>query len=141
MQLQFPGRLTGQPLPRTRAGTGSSVFRSAATNRNGRAVRGLLLFLRVAAGTGLLERALARAGDLAGRRQARLGQALFLRQVVVLDEGLVLVGVELGEEEVLDEADLGFDVVDGDGLEGGWGLEDVGGGRGGTKVTAGPKCQ
>ena len=76
----------------------------------------------------LLDRSFAGTADLAGRRQARFREALFLREVVVFDEGRVVLGVQLGEEEVLDEADLGFEGFEGEGLEEGWGWEERGGG-------------
>lgn len=58
----------------------------------------------------LLGRSLARTADLARRRQPRLREALFLRQVLVLDQRLVAVGVQLGEEEVLHDANLLLEV-------------------------------
>lgn len=79
---------------------------------------------------GLLDGSLAGATDLAGGRQARFREALFLGEVVVFDEGGVVLGVQFCEEEVLDEADLGFEGFEGEGLEGGWGWEEGGGGCG-----------
>lgn len=60
------------------------------------------------------------AADLAVGWEAWFGEALFLREVVVFDEGKVVVGVEFGEEEVLHKTDLGFEALKGEGRIGRW---------------------
>ncbi len=67
--------------------------------------------------------------DFARRRQAGFREALFLGEVVVFDERLFAVGVKFGEEVLVDEADVRFDVVDCYGGKEGWCGE--GGGEGG----------
>ncbi len=72
--------------------------------------------------TGFFDGAFAWTGDFPCGRETRFGEALFLGEIIVFDEGLVVVSVEFGEEEVLYKADLAFDVVDCDGREDGrWG--------------------
>lgn len=76
-------------------------------------------------------RALARRGDLASGRQTGFGEALLLRQVLVLDESLVVVFAELLAEEVLHEADVVGQSLDTDGVVGwGCGEQDAVGGDG-----------
>ena len=85
-------------------------------------------------GPGLSEGPFARAADLAVGREAGFGEALFGREVVVFDEGLVVVGVQFGEEEVLHQADLRFEALQREGRVEGWrgeGGGEVGGRAGG----------
>lgn len=63
------------------------------------------------------DRTFARTADFPRGREPGFGEALFEREILVFDEGFVVVRRELVAEERLDEADLGGDVVDGDGGE------------------------
>lgn len=72
------------------------------------------------AGPGFPERPFARAADFAVGREAGFGEALFWGEIVVFDERLVVVGVQFGEEEILHEADLRFQALEGEGRVGRW---------------------
>ena len=95
------------------------------------------------------KRPFARTADLAIRWEAWFGKALFWREIVVFDEGLIVVGVEFGEEEVLHEADLGFQALEGEGRVGGWWGEGggevesraVGGGGGRERLVVWLGCE
>ena len=64
----------------------------------------------------LAEGPLARTRDLSGRRQARLGESLLLRQIFIFNQGLVTVRSKLVAEEVLYQFDLIANTFQGDSL-------------------------
>ena len=72
------------------------------------------------AGPRLPERAFPGTTNFACRWQARFREALFLREVVVFDQGCIVVGAEFVKEVLVDEADVRFDVVNRYGCEWGW---------------------
>lgn len=78
---------------------------------------------------------LARRADLARRRQAGLGEALLLRQILVFHERFIVVPAQLFAEEVLHEADVRGESFDAEGVVGrGRGEEDASCGRGGALI-------
>ena len=93
---------------------------------DGRREFGVLLELALLLGSLLLftNRSLAGRGDLAGGRKARLRETLFLRQIFVFDESLVVVLAQPLAEEVLHQTDVSGEVVHANGVVSWWWLED-----------------